>query len=172
MPVRFRAGGYIQRAYLRRTPALAALPSPKDGFAPTLTGRAWSVARTATKARRRGRDVFDRALGPRWWPDRRGLGDYASDLRGGSSPLLDILLEPRTLARGQIREEAVRRLVRGVRTGRARNTGPLGMLLTLELFQRQFLEGEPPPEHLATSERAGRRPESSLSSSGRREADW
>lgn len=145
MPARFRSGGYIQRAYLRRSPALAALPSPKDGFAPALTGRAWSAARVATKARRRGREALDRALGPHWWPDRRGLGDYASDLRGGSSRLLDILLEPRTLARDQVREEAIRRLVRAVRTGRARNTGPLGMLLTLELFQRQFLEGEPPP---------------------------
>jgi hypothetical protein len=157
MPARFRAGGYIQRAYLRRSPVLAALPNPKDGLAPALTGRAWSAARVATKARRRGREALDRALGPRWWPDRRGLGDYASDLRSGSSHLLDILLEPRTLARDQLREEAIRRLVRAVRTGRGRNTGPIGMLLTLELFQRQFLEGEPPPVDRATAHEAAAR---------------
>ena len=144
MPARFRAGGYIQRAFLRRFPELSGLPSPKDGLAPSLTGRRLSSARLATRARRKSRATLDRALGPAWWPARHGLGDYASDLRGRSSALLDVLLEPRTLARGQLREETVRRLIREVRGGRARNTKVLGMLLTFELFQRQFIEGERP----------------------------
>jgi hypothetical protein len=144
MPVRFRQAGTVQRAYLRRYPTLADVQNPKDGFAPARTGVALSVARRATKWRRRSRRLVDRALGPAWWPDRRGLGDYASDLRAASSPLLDLLLEPRTLARGQLREDVVRRFVADVRAGRARNTRALGMLLTLELFQRQFLEGETP----------------------------
>jgi hypothetical protein len=55
-----------------------------------------------------------------------------------------MLFEPRTLGRGQLREEPVRRLVDETLRGRARHTQALGMLLTLELFQRQFLEGEQP----------------------------
>ena len=56
--------------------------------------------------------------------------------------LLGILLEPRTLARGQLREDAVRKLVDDTLSGRARYTKPLGALLTFELFQRQFVDGE------------------------------
>ena len=86
---------------------------------------------------------WTRASGPRWWPIRSGLGDYATDLRrhcGGK--LLDILLEPRTLARRQIREQAVRSMISELLSGRGRHTQPLGVLLTFELFQRQFIEGE------------------------------
>ena len=37
---------------------------------------------------------------------------------------------------------SVRRLVEETMSGRGRHTRALGMLVTLELFQRQFLEGE------------------------------
>jgi hypothetical protein len=81
-------------------------------------------------------------LGPAWWPNRDGLGDYAADLRRGGAELLEILLEPRTIARGQLRPESMRALVSETLNGRARNTRVLGMLLTFELFQRQFIDGE------------------------------
>jgi hypothetical protein len=67
---------------------------------------------------------------------RRGLR------RRVDARLLGILLEPRTLARGQLREDAVRKLVEETLSGRARHTQPLGALLTFELFQRQFVDGE------------------------------
>jgi hypothetical protein len=86
---------------------------------------------------------MDARVGPRWWPIRSGLGDYATDLRRhGGGKLLGILLEPRTLARRQIREQAVRSMISELLSGRGRHTQPLGVLLTFELFQRQFIEGE------------------------------
>ena len=81
-----------------------------------------------------------RHSGFHWLPNRSGIADYADDLRTHGRPLLDVLVEPRTLARGQIREEGVRKLVDELLAGRRRNTRPLGMLLTLELFQRQFID--------------------------------
>jgi len=142
MPSAWREGGRLQRHYLRRFEAIAALPSPKEGLPPRLDGVRRSVARAGVRIRRSARARIERAAGVRWLPDRHGLGDYAHDLRGASSPVLDILLEPRTLARGQLREEAVRGLIRELRSGRERHTRALGMLLTFELFQRQFVDGE------------------------------
>jgi hypothetical protein len=142
MPSAWREGGRLQKHYLRRFEAIAALPSPKEGVPPGLQGVRRAVARTGVRIRRRARASVEGAAGVRWLPDRHGLGDYARDLRGASSPLLDILLEPRTLARDQLREVAVRRLIRELRSGRERHTRVLGMLLTFELFQRQFVDGE------------------------------
>jgi hypothetical protein len=53
---------------------------------------------------------------------------------------------PPTLARGQLREEPIRRLVAETLAGRGRHTYVLGVLLTLELVQRQFLEGDRPAD--------------------------
>jgi hypothetical protein len=96
------------------------------------------------RARRRTRAQLEATLGFHWLPNRSGIADYADDLRTHGRPLLDVLLEPRTLARGQVREEGVRKLVDELLAGRRRNTRPLGMLLTLELFQRQFIDERPP----------------------------
>lgn len=132
-------------AYLRRFPALASLPSPKDGLRPRTTGWRRQLAGWNVRVRRGGRRRLDNLLGPAWWPVRGGLADYATDLRRTGADLLGILLEPRTLARGQLQEDAVRRLVADTLAGRAAATRSLGMLVTFELFQRQFLEGEAPP---------------------------
>ena len=143
MPDSFRETGAIQKAYLRRFPELAAVRNARDEIPPGLTGRRRKAEELRIRARRGLRRRVDARLGPRWWPVRSGLGDYATDLRrGGGAELLGILLEPRTLARGQIREEAVRRLVDDTLSGRARYTKPLGALLTFELFQRQFVDGD------------------------------
>jgi hypothetical protein len=46
----------------------------------------------------------------------------------------------------------VRRLISETLSGRGRHTQALGILLTLELFQRQFVEGEAPDSsHLPQS---------------------
>jgi hypothetical protein len=153
MPERLRQNGVLQRAYLDAFPELAGVVSPKDGVAPGLRGRRRQISVYAVKARRRSRARIDAALGFRWLSARRGIGDYASDLRTASRPLLDLLLEPRTLDRGQLREEPVRRLIAELAAGRRRHTRPLGMLLTLEIFQRQFLDGDLALE--ATAERDG-----------------
>ena len=142
MSTALRRAGQLQCHYLRRFPALASVRSPKDGLPPALTGRRRRLAAFRVKAQRRFRAEAEGRVGLRRLPDHRGLGDYATELRGGSSALLDVLLEQRTLARGQLREETVRRLLSDTQRGRARHTRALGMLLTLELFQRQFLDGD------------------------------
>jgi asparagine synthase (glutamine-hydrolysing) len=143
MPDSFRVAGAIQQAYLRRFPELAAVRNAGDEIPPGLSGRRRKVEELRIRARRGIRRRVDARLGPRWWPVRSGLGDYATDLRGeDGAALLGVLLEPRTLARGQIREEAVRALVDDTLSGRARHTKPLGALLTFELFQRQFVDGD------------------------------
>jgi asparagine synthetase B (glutamine-hydrolysing) len=144
MPDRARLHGRLQAAYLRRFPDLARIRSPKYGIAPARAAGWEQLALRLVAERRRGRSFLDRTLGPRWWADRRGIGDYATDLRRSGADLLAILLEPRTLERGQVREAGVRRLVDDLLRGRARHTRPLGLLLTLELFQRLFVDGEPP----------------------------
>jgi hypothetical protein len=142
MPEGFRVTGAIQKAYLRRFPELASVRNTRDEIPPGLTGRRRKVEEMRIRARRGLRRRVDARLGPRWWPVRSGLGDYATDLRREGAELLGTLLEPRTLARGQLREDAVRKLVDDTLSGRARYTKPLGALLTFELFQRQFVDGE------------------------------
>lgn len=149
LPLRFRTDGYLQRAYLRRFPALAGVRSPKDGLPPGLSGGRRRLAAQKVRAKRRARGLAAARLGARWWPRHGGLGDYSTDLRRASAGLLGMLLEPRTLARGQLRGEAVERLISETLRGRGRNAKALGMLLTLELFQRQFLDGEEPPPSVA-----------------------
>jgi asparagine synthase (glutamine-hydrolysing) len=144
MPERLRQGGVLQRAYLSGFPELASVTNPKDGVSPRLGGRRRQLALSGVKARRHLHGRVDDAVGFRWLPNRRGLGDYARELRTHSHMLLDILFEARTLARGQLNEKGVERLVRELSDGRRRNTRPLGMLLTLELFQRQFIDGDCP----------------------------
>jgi asparagine synthase (glutamine-hydrolysing) len=142
MPEGFRVTGAIQKAYLRRFPELASVRNTRDEIPPGLTGRRRNVEEMRIRARRGLRRRVDGRLGPRWWPVRSGLGDYATDLRREGAELLGTLLEPRTLARGQLCEDAVRKLVDDTLSGRARYTKPLGALLTFELFQRQFVDGE------------------------------
>jgi asparagine synthetase B (glutamine-hydrolysing) len=143
LPEDLRVTGAVQQAYLRRFPELASLANARDEIPPGLSPRGRRAAELRIRARRGLRRRVDSVVGPRWWPVRRGLGDYASDLRRrGGAGLLGVLLEPRTLERGQVREDAVRRMVEETLSGRGRQTQPLGVLLTLELFQRQFVEGE------------------------------
>ena len=92
---------------------------------------------------------------------RTGHGDYAAHLRGeAGARLLGLLLDERTLDRGQIRREGVRRLVDETVAGRASHAQVLGTLLTLELFQRQFFDGDgfergaPAPSHVLVAQSA------------------
>jgi hypothetical protein len=82
-----------------------------------------------------------RALG-----HRRARPLYHADLLGASAPILEILVEPRTLARGQIREQAARRLI--AELGRRRPFHLLSGLVRLEIFQRQFIDRDGHPDLL------------------------
>jgi hypothetical protein len=133
MPERFRRGGTLQRTYLAQFPELVTVPNAQDGLPPGAFGlrrraAAFSVRAYDAARRRAGLDVT------------RGIGDYAADLNHGW--LLDVLLEPRTLERGQLRAAPVRRSIDETLTGRAKHTRALGVLVTFELFQRQFVDGD------------------------------
>ena len=97
MPAEARCGGSLQRAYLSGFGALGLLKSPKDGMPPSLTGRRRRAAAVAVRARTAARARVEVGLGVSHRPDRRGIGDYATDLRAHGADLLAVLLEPRTL---------------------------------------------------------------------------
>jgi hypothetical protein len=148
LPYELRRGGRLQQAYLRDFPSLARVTSPKEGLPPILRGRLERGARRAVRLRRAAGTFADTRL-----PRRLGLGpgpfaDIAPGLRAGNGQLLRILLEQRTLRRGQLRGEAVRRLVAETLRGRIAHIPALEALLLLELFQRLFVDGEPGPDAL------------------------
>jgi asparagine synthetase B (glutamine-hydrolysing) len=143
VPLPLRLSHAIQLAYLRRFPALAKIPSPKTGVAPGLSGRRLAVARSAVRARRGLRSRTDRLLRRAGLPPRSGYSDYTSHLRGPAGlEILGVLLDERTLDRGQIDAHGVRELVEKMVAGREAHTQVLGVLLTLELFQRQLVDGD------------------------------
>ncbi len=74
-------------------------------------------------------------------PSRRGFADYNDELRHGSRALLEeTLLSPRTLERGWWRGERLWQLVGAHLAGRANHAATLGVVLTVELFAREFLD--------------------------------
>jgi asparagine synthetase B (glutamine-hydrolysing) len=143
VPVALRLGHTLQVAYIRRVPALARVPNPKTGVAPALEGLRLAIARGAVRVRRSARSRADHTLRRAGLPPRSGYSDYAGHLRGPSaSKVLGLLLDERTLDRGQIHAPGVRDLVEKTVSGHAAHTQVLGVLLTLELFQRQFVDGD------------------------------
>src|SRR5207244_4529705 len=103
LPYPLRLGGRLQRRYLSSSGSLSRVPNDEE-------------ARLARAARR----VLGRT---------RASSLYHADLLAASAAILDILVEPGTLARGQTREQAARRL-------------------TAELGRRRpcpVLSGPPPP---------------------------
>jgi asparagine synthetase B (glutamine-hydrolysing) len=142
LPRRLREHGRLERALVRRFRPLDRLPTTKDGVPPRLTGRRAMLAGQLVRVRRRTRSTLWELTGLDAARRASGLGDYATDLRRSGSGLLDVLVEPRTLSRGQLREDPVRRLISETMSGRKSHTQVLGVLLTLELFQRQFVDGE------------------------------
>ncbi len=77
-----------------------------------------------------------------------------------AGPQLDtlehMLLEPRTVGRGQLKAEAVKRLFAEQRAGHRDHGNRIWRLLTLELWQRVCLDGEP-IEDVARTGMGGRR---------------
>lgn len=143
LPMKLRTELKLQPAFLRRTPALARVPNTKDGIAPAHTGWREGAVRHAVRVRRGVRKRLDHPLRRVGLPAQSGYSDYASHLQDREGArALGLLLEDRTLDRGQIREKAVRELVDETLAGSGRHTQALGVLLTLELFQRQFIDGD------------------------------
>jgi asparagine synthetase B (glutamine-hydrolysing) len=114
LPLRLRVGGRLQHLFLAQHAELAGLPS--------------GAKRSRLLRRRTAR--------------QEGIGSYAADLRDASRRLLDILVDDRTRQREQLVPEQMRLLVERTAAGALTDMRPLGMLLTLELFQRQFLDGD------------------------------
>ncbi len=142
LPRRLRENGRLERALVRRFRPLDRPRLTADGVPPRLTGGRAELAAQMVRVSRRARSTLSGLTGLNAAGRAKGLGDYASDLRLSESKLLDVLVEPRTLSRGQLREEPVRRMIAETMSGHKSHTHVLGVLLTLELFQRQFVDGD------------------------------
>ena len=148
LPMPLRMEYSLQRSYLRRFPSLARVPNTKERIAPTLDGWRRAIAGDVVRVRRTIRARLDRPLRRARLPVRSGYSDYTSHLRSDDGRrVLGLLLEERTLDRGQLRRDQVRELVDETLAGSARHTQVLGTLLTLELFQRQFLDKDARPSY-------------------------
>lgn len=79
------------------------------------------------------------------WRKKAGFGaPVRSWLRGPLRPLVDDLLSEKTVRRrGLFRPEEVRRVVESNLSGREDFSLQVLQLLTLEMWQRTFLDGEP-----------------------------
>ena len=78
------------------------------------------------------------------YPARRPYKDYGNWFRTILRPWLEAtLLDSRTLERGYFKPEVVRRLVAEHMAG-TDHTVRLGALMTLELWQRRYLDATPP----------------------------
>jgi asparagine synthase (glutamine-hydrolysing) len=84
---------------------------------------------------------------------KRGFGvPVAAWLRGELRPLLETtLLAPRSLARGYLRPDAVRRLVAEHVSGRVNQAKPLWALLMLELWHQELVDQSPAATAPATA---------------------
>jgi asparagine synthase (glutamine-hydrolysing) len=125
----------IKNAFIRAFPAYAQVPSTETGL--PLMDNLTSVRLQAENwARWHARRVIKSVRYPR----QRPYKDYHNWLRGPLRPWLEsILLSPRALGRGYFQPDSVRRLVVQHMAG-ANHTVKLGALMSLELWQRQFLE--------------------------------
>lgn len=148
LPLVLRHDGLAERTILKRHTDLAWLRSPKDGVPPGLTGRPRRLALGAVGLGRSVRHRADRLVGPRWTRTRAGFSDYSADLRAAGGRPLDVLLEERTLDRRQFDRDWIEARIAETLRGRSRNTLALSVMLTLELFQRLFIDGDgAPAEH-------------------------
>lgn len=139
MPPGLRYERRVMRdAFIKEYTHLAKIPIPNDGL-PMIDC---------------GRDVYLRFLRLlRWhlskasflgvhYPGRRPYKDYANWFRGPlRSWIEDTLLDKRHLERGDYNPDVVRRLVNEHLSGQASHTIKLGALMSIELWRRQFIDG-------------------------------
>lgn len=139
-----RLNGSLQRAFLTSRTTLGDLPSPKQGTAPSSRAAEQLVQSLLVRARQQAARCSPSPLRRRFGVAGHGASDYSLDLRSASRPLLSILVEERTLDRRQIRPDAAQAIVDEIVSGRTTNTRLAGTLVTLELFQRYFIDDDPP----------------------------
>jgi hypothetical protein len=155
LPYELRIDGRLQRAFLRGHPALARVATWNEGYPPSVPDRLERATRSAVRARRRAATRAAAHVPPGL---RRFPYLYFEDVLLAGGGALGLLLEERTLARGQLRPEGVRPLVEQTLGGRAPHVSLLGRLVRLELFQRLFVDGDGAPPELGASERPVREP--------------
>src|SRR5207253_5450952 len=108
LPYRLRLNGAIQRAFLRRHATLARIPTWNEGFSPAFPATLEPAARFAVRSRRRASRRFSAYMpaGSRRFPYL-----FYEDVILAGDGILSLLLEERTLDRGQVRQDVVRHLV-------------------------------------------------------------
>jgi asparagine synthetase B (glutamine-hydrolysing) len=126
----------IKNAFIRDFPAYAQVPSTETGL-PLMDNLTTVRLQAENWARWHARRV---AKGVRY-PRHRPYKDYHTWFRTVLRPWVEgILLDRRTLERGDFKPESVRRLVAEHMAG-ANRTVKLGALISLELWRRQFIDG-------------------------------
>jgi asparagine synthetase B (glutamine-hydrolysing) len=131
IPVELRRHGLLQRLFLRTHPELARLSTTYHRAPPAASKIRVEIAARLAALRHRVRPELAAIS---------GLGSYAADLRSESRSLLGLLVDQTTLDRGQFEPRAMRRLVERTIGGHVSDMRVVGVLLTLELFQRQFID--------------------------------
>jgi asparagine synthetase B (glutamine-hydrolysing) len=133
IPVELRRHGRLQRLFLQTHPELAQLPTTYHRAPPRARSLRVEVSARLGTLRHRLRPEAAAIS---------GVGSYAADLRGESRSLLGLLVDRRTLDRGQLDPMAARSLVDRTLAGKVSDMRVIGVLLTLELFQRRFVDGD------------------------------
>lgn len=144
LPYRLRYHGVLQREFLRRHRKLARVPVWEDGVPPALPANFVPATRHVVAASRDAGKRLRRRLPLR---PRRYRYAFFEDVMLASDGLA-VLLEERTLSRGQLQRDVVRRYVSALTAGSLAYPSVLGRLLRLELFQRQFVDGDGAPNEL------------------------
>jgi len=146
---RLRRGSVLQKALVaRRRPDLAAVPTNRGE-----TGRPGNLASRLEATVFRARFLADLVANSRRFPPRLrldrlplarlGTTQYRTWFRGPlAGTVKEILLDPRGLERGLLDPRAVERAVTEHVTRRADRSNELRKLLSLEITQRLFADGE------------------------------
>ncbi len=117
-------------------PELAKVPRTPDGL-PLMPCRRDLRIRASHLVRWRLRQAGLKWVKP---PRKKPYADYSQWLRSALRPWVEhVLLDRKSLQRGYFRADAIGRLVSEHMNG-ADHTGTLGVLLTLELWHRQFMD--------------------------------
>jgi len=142
VPARWRLGRQLQLAVIRRSrPDLAQIPWDHTGLPAGICSPKIILMRRAYFRARREIENLTRGLIPSVRARQRA--NYPLWYRTVLRPWLEeVLLDERTLARGYYNGEGLRCLIEEHMSGRRNRSIQFGLLLTFELWNRLFIDGE------------------------------
>jgi asparagine synthase (glutamine-hydrolysing) len=143
-PARWRSSRQMQLAVIRRSrPDLAQVPWDYTGLPVNVSTPQVIWMRRAYFRARREIEHWTRGFIPSILAQERA--NYPLWYRTVLRPWLEeVLLDPRTLERGYYDEEGLRQLIEEHMSGQRNYSIQFGLLLTFELWNRLFIDGEQP----------------------------